>query len=279
MQRLTFGSIAVDALSDGEIRHPLTDAFPDGDATAFRRFGGIDEAGNLLAPLVSFVIRTAAGRLILVDTGIGPDISPLARFGFEGEVGRLPAALTAAGIDPLRVDTVVATHLHADHIGWNVTAGDGVPRPMFPNARYVVTRTEWENRARTAGRTNAARCLDPVEASGQLELVDDGHVVAPGVELLATPGHTPGHVSVLVMDGGSGGVITGDAAHHPAELEDESLVARFDADPVQSSASRRRLVERAEADGLVVLGGHFPPPTAGQVVRVGQKRTWRWLGA
>lgn len=279
MQRLTFGSITVEALSDGELGLPLATMFPAADIEAFRRHGGVDAAGIATALLTTFVIRTG-GRLILVDTGIGPDLGGLARFGFSGEVGFLPGALAKAGIDPNAVDTVVSTHLHGDHIGWNTTGQDGAAKPTFPNARYVVTRTEWEHRATVAGAESVARSLTPIEAAGQLTLVDDGHEVAPGVSLLATPGHTPGHVSVLVMGGrGEGGVITGDAAHHPAEMEAPEIVAAFDADPVVSSASRAALVARAEAEGLTVMGGHFPPPTAGKVVRVGQRRQWRWLGA
>jgi glyoxylase-like metal-dependent hydrolase (beta-lactamase superfamily II) len=278
MQRLTLGSITVDAISDGDLRLPVARMFPEADVAAFRRLGGVDAEDQALAPLTTFVIR-AGGKLILVDTGIGPNLGSLARAGFTGEVGFLPEGLRAAGIDAARVDTVVITHLHSDHIGWNTTGPDGMPAVTFPNGRYIVTRTEWDHREKIAGARTIARSLTPIESSGQLQLVDDGHEVAPGVSLLATPGHTPGHTSVLVLNGGQGGVITGDAAHHPAEIEDPEIHAAFDADPAQSTKSRVALVERAEADGLVVLGGHFPPPTAGTVVRVGQKRQWKWLGA
>lgn len=279
MQTLTFGAITVDALSDGEIGLPLENMFPGVDAELFRVHGGISPEGATLAPLTTFVVRTA-GRLILVDTGMGPDLSPLARFGFSGTVGLLPAALAAAGVEADNVDDVVFTHLHSDHIGWNTVLRDSSHEPMFPRARYIVTRTEWEHRARTAGRESAERCLAPVELSGQLTLVDDGHEVAPGVSLLATPGHTPGHTSVLVMgSSGEGGIITGDAAHHPAELENPELTPAFDFDPAQSAKSRLALVERAEAAGLIIMGGHFPAPTAGTIVKVEQKRHWKWLGA
>ncbi|MBI5949822.1 MAG: MBL fold metallo-hydrolase [Chloroflexi bacterium] len=275
MQTLTFGSITVDAVSDGELFLPFARMFPGADAAAFARHGGI-KGEAISAPLTTFLVR-AAGRTILVDTGIGADLGSLGRFGFGGTCGLLPAALTAAAIDPATVDTVVSTHLHSDHIGWNVTVGDE-PRPLFPNARYVVSRTEWAFWSATSDST-VARCVRPLERSGHLELVPDDHVVAPGISLLPTPGHTPGHVSVLVLDGGEGGVITGDAAHHPAEMENPDLSPPFDSDPVLSAASRRALVERVEAEGLVVIGGHFPEPTAGRVVRVGKQRTWHWLGA
>lgn len=277
MQRLSFGAITVEAISDGEIACPLGMMFPETDIDRFRPFGGVSADGLLSAVLTTFVIR-AGGKLILVDTGIGPDVSPLAAFGFTGSAGLLPGGLAAASIEPERVDAVVSTHLHSDHIGWNTAEEAGALRPMFPNARYIVTRTEWEHRVRMAGRRAAARSLDPIEASGQLTLAGDGDEVAPGVTLFATPGHTPGHTSVLVMDAGEGGIITGDAAHHPLEIERPEMSPHVDTDPAQSADSRRRLVERAEADGLVVLGGHFPAPTAGTIVRVGERRQWRWLG-
>jgi glyoxylase-like metal-dependent hydrolase (beta-lactamase superfamily II) len=251
--------------------------FPEADIEAFRRLGGVDAEGLASALLTTFIVR-AGGRLILVDTGIGPDLGSLARAGFTGEVGFLPEALRAARVEPERVDTVVITHVHADHIGWNTTGPVESPAVTFPNATFVVTQTEWEHREKVAGGQNTTRLLTPVEASGQLLLAEDGHEVAPGISLFATPGHTPGHTSVLLVDGGAGAIITGDAAHHPAEIEDPEIHAAFDSDPAQSTRSRIKLVERADADGLVVLGNHFPPPTAGSIVRVGAKRRWQWLG-
>ncbi|MGI8927775.1 MAG: MBL fold metallo-hydrolase [Tepidiformaceae bacterium] len=274
MDTLTFGSITVDALSDGELLLPFATLFPEVDVATFAVHGGI-KGDAISAPLTTFVIRSA-GRTILVDTGMGADLGPLARYGFSGTCGLLPAALKEAHIDPAQVDFVVSTHLHADHIGWNVAPGDP-PRPLFPNARYMVSQPEWSYWSATKDST-VARCVRPLKASGHLEVVPDDHVVVPGVQLLPTPGHTPGHVSVLVVGGGEGAVITGDAASHPAEIEDPSLSPPYDSDPILSAVSRKALVERVEAEGLLVLGGHFPAPHAGHVIRVGQKRAWRWLG-
>ena len=117
MKRLTFGSITVDALSDGEIGLPLETMFPGIDAELFRVHGGITNEGVSLSALTTFVVR-ANGRLILVDTGMGPDLGPLARFGFSGTVGLLPTAMANAGIDADSVDDAVFSHLHSDHIGW-----------------------------------------------------------------------------------------------------------------------------------------------------------------
>ncbi len=278
MQRLTFGSITVDAVIDGNLKMPLLGVIPGAGLEAYTALGGVDAEGNVGAVLTTFVIRTGA-EVILVDTGVGPELGSMADMDAGTPVGLLPASLAAAGVAPEAVTHVVFTHLHGDHIGWNAIDQDGARRPMFPNARYIVTRTEWEARFQVAGKRSVATCLTPVEAAGQLVLVDDGHRVAPGVELFATPGHTPGHTSVLVMGGDGGGIITGDVTHHPGEIEDPDVKFIYDADPDRSIASRKTLIARAAADGLVVMGGHFPPPTAGHVVMVEGRRRWRWLGA
>ena len=279
MQTIRLGSITIDAVSDGELGLPIAMMLPGADVAAASALGGIDAKGIALAPLTTFIIR-AGGRVILVDTGVGPSLKGFEDMDAGRPVGLLPAALAGAGVTPESVDFVVSTHLHGDHIGWNTLTTDGVSTPMFPRARYVITRVDWENRATIAGNGATARSLAPLEAAGQLMLIDDdGHAVVPGVELLFTPGHTPGHTSILVREGGSGAVITGDAAHHPIEMEDPDLKAVFDSDPDQAVRSRHALVARIEAEGLTVLGGHFPAPTAGQIVRVEQQRRWRWLGA
>lgn len=277
MQRLTFGSITVDALSDGDLTVAALGMFPGCDPQVFTALGGCDDGVTLELPMLTFVIRSA-GKIVLVDTGIGPTIGSLGRGGFGGTVGQLPGALKAAAIDPAAVDAVVFTHLHADHIGWNVTDENGEVRPTFPNAEYIVAKTEWAFWGATESR-DIARCVRTIEAAGQLRAVDDGFEPAPGVAMLSTPGHTPGHSSILVTGGGQGCVITGDAAHHPAEFEDPELQPPYDSDPERAKVSRKALGDRVEAEGLLVVGGHFPAPSAGTLVRIEGRRRWRWLGA
>ncbi|MGE3074852.1 MAG: MBL fold metallo-hydrolase [Dehalococcoidia bacterium] len=275
MQRLTFGTTTIDALSDGELTCPLLGMFPTAKATDFQPLGGCDDGETLALPMLTFVIRTGA-KTILVDTGIGPSLGSLGR-SFGGTFGQLPGHLKEAEIDPERVDAVVFTHLHADHIGWNVIDREGEPVPLFPNAEYIVSRNEWAFWDATKSR-DIARCVRTIQAAGQLRPVDDGFEPAPGVQMFSTPGHTPGHCSILVTGGGAGCVITGDAAHHPAEFENLELQPPYDSDPAQAQASRKALSDRAEAGGLVVVGGHFPAPSAGTLVRGEGRRRWKWLG-
>lgn len=247
---------------------------PGADPAQFKALGGCGDGETLTLPMLTFVIRSA-GKTVLVDTGIGPELGSLGRAGFQGSVGKLPGALAGAAIEPARVDTVIFTHLHSDHIGWNVIDRDGEVVPMFPNAEYVVAKDEWAFWGATQSK-DIARCVRTVEATGQLRAVDDGFEAAPGVSMFATPGHTPGHVSILVGSGRDGAVITGDAAHHPAEFENPELQPPYDADPELAKRSRMALADRVEAEGLLVMGGHFPPPAAGRIVRVKGRRRWNW---
>jgi glyoxylase-like metal-dependent hydrolase (beta-lactamase superfamily II) len=262
MFTLRVGEIAVTALSDGYIDFEARRVLPDvpEDVWAARPEGIVGD--DLRCWVTSYLIR-AGNRVVLVDTGIGPRL--LERW--RGNCGALPQALTEAGVAPADVDTVICTHLHADHIGWNTVEQDGELRPTFPRARYLVHRAEWP-RWQDSDDFSIARSVWPLLASGHLEWQDGEGEAAPGVHPLATPGHTPGHISVLVYDRGEGAVITGDAAHHPLELEHPDWSPTFDADRAQSAETRRALVERIEDEGLVVLGGHFPPPHAGRLVRV-----------
>lgn len=275
MQTLRIGAMQVTAATDGRLSIDAAAQFPGLPLDLLAAHGGF-EGGRWLAPLTTYIIHIA-GRTVVVDTGLGPRLGQ-----FEGETGALPASLRQAGLALERVDAVVMTHLHPDHIGWNFTERDGERRLTFPNARYTVTRAEWEHwQGSPAGfiaRRATARSALPLAGTGQLDLAEDGYEPAPGVRLLATPGHTPGHVSVLLFDGGEGAVITGDAAYNPAQLEQPAWSSSADVDPALAARSRTTLADRIADEGLIVLGGHFPPPQAGRLLRVGQRRVYRSLG-
>jgi glyoxylase-like metal-dependent hydrolase (beta-lactamase superfamily II) len=270
MQTLRLGNMRIDGAHDGRLSFDPAAQFPGMPVELLAAHGGI-EGGRWVAPLTTYVVRTQGGTVI-VDTGLGPALGR-----FEGETGLLPASLRRVGLDPDRVDTVIMTHLHPDHIGWNFTEQDGERRLTFRNARYVVTRTEWDHwQSIPAGFI--ARNATPLADTGQLDLVEDECEVSPGVRLLATPGHTPGHVSVLLFNGPEGAVITGDALYNPAQLEQPQWGSSADTDAELATRSRTSLAERIADEGLIVLGGHFPPPQVGRLLRVEQRRVYRSLG-
>lgn len=238
-----------------------------------------DDDGTLRLATHSFAI-SAGGLKILVDTGIGNGKRRANPAWHDLRTGYLDE-LTAAGFSPESVDLVVLTHLHADHVGWNtrLEADDWVP--TFPNARYLTSRVErefWAGYDMDEPRRQMFRdSVHPVEDAGLLDLIDvpaDGVDVAPGVRLVPTPGHTPGHVAVRLAGGGETALITGDSLHHPVQIPRPDIGSCVDIDPVRAEATRRSLLASLADTGTLVLGTHFPPPTAGQVVSAETALAW-----
>ncbi|AOP47477.1 MBL fold metallo-hydrolase [Streptomyces lydicus] len=233
-----------------------------------------DASGALRLVSQSFAFEVG-GMRVLVDTGIGNG-KPRANPAWNNLLSDYPDRLAAAGFAPETVDLVVLTHLHTDHVGWNTRADGTAWRPTFPHARYVTSRVEWDHWAATemdAARQQMFRdSVHPVRDAGQLDLVElpaEGTEVAPGVRLVPTPGHTPGHLAVE-LDGGTGAaLITGDALHHPVQTAHPGITSCVDIDPRQATATRRRLLASLAGSGTLVLGTHFPDPTAGLVTAHG----------
>lgn len=224
---------------------------------------------HLLLSVHSFVIETAS-MTIVVDTCVGPHADrPLT--GDDRFLDRLDEAVSG-GLDA--VDVVICTHLHFDHVGWNTRRDEcGRLVPAFANARYLVTRPELDaDEAAVRGadeRLDAIRrdSIQPIIDSGRLDAVSTDHRIASEVRLIPTPGHTPGHVSVLIESGTATALITGDAAHSPIQFAHPELAAgRVDHDSDLSTRTRHSLVDLVRDTGVLVLGTHFAPPTAGRIV-------------
>ncbi|MER8187738.1 MBL fold metallo-hydrolase [Kitasatospora sp. NPDC094015] len=232
--------------------------------------------GELHLAVHSFAVEIA-GERVLVDTGIGNG-KTRANPAWHDLDTDYPARLAAAGFAPERVDRVLLTHLHADHVGWNTTrAADGSWRPTFPNARYLTARAEDAHWAQGELEPSRRQMLDdsvePIRAHGLLDLVDvaeGGTELLPGLTLVPTPGHTPGQFAVVLSSGGRSAVITGDCVHHPVQLSDPALGSCVDVDPAAAVRTRTGLLERLAGTDTLLLGSHFPAPTAGVVRRHGE---------
>jgi glyoxylase-like metal-dependent hydrolase (beta-lactamase superfamily II) len=216
------------------------------------------------------VVIDTGDRRIVVDTCIGNDRTtipqlPTLRTGYLD-------ALKDIGCSPESVDTVICTHLHFDHVGWNTRLVDGAWVPTFPNARYVIPRREWEfwSTADSAsiGRSDLGDTLSPVFDAGLVDLVPGDHRVADGVRLEPAPGHTPGQVAVVVESAGARAVVTGDLVHHPVQFAAPDIASAADEDPAEATATRRAFVARYADTGTLVVGTHFPDPTAGHLTVV-----------
>jgi glyoxylase-like metal-dependent hydrolase (beta-lactamase superfamily II) len=211
------------------------DAFPTADQAAARRaWPELFRGDDWLLPFRAYLLRRPDST-ILVDAGLGPNSELLAR----------PQSLLPASLAREKIDLVVLTHLHTDHIGW--AAVD--EQPFFPNARYVLSGADY-------GLYGSR--LSVLAQRGVLTLVHGPDELVPGVTLWPTPGHTPGHISVIVDEHV---VILGDVAVHPAQIDDPSLAYAFEHDAQQAAATRHALLERLAGNPSHVLAaGHLPTP-------------------
>lgn len=219
----------------------------------------IDDGRGRMA-IQGFVVDTGQVRL-LVDTCVGEHQNPM-------PMGDSPFLdrLAEAGYRPEDIDIVVCTHLHFDHVGWNTRLVDGRWIPTFPNARYLFGRVEWEHwSVETHHYLNVDETVRPVIEAGQADLVEVTHQVCDQVRFVPTPGHTPGHVSVVVESQGESAVITGDMAHHPLQFADPGVGSNADSDGAAAAATRRARLAEWAANGSLVIGTHFVTPTAGRV--------------
>ncbi len=231
-------------------------------------------SGRLLLSVHTFVVRDA-DRVIVVDTCAGAE-PPRPLPGDPDFLDRLEGAIEG-GL--AAVDTVLCTHLHFDHVGWNTHVVDGARVPTFSNARYLFARAELE--ALDVDDHAAVRepSIEPLLAAGLVDLIETDHVLTPHVRLVPTPGHTPGHVSVQIESRGERAVITGDVLHTPLQVAIPELTASpFDHDPAQATETRSRFLERCVEAGSLVLGTHFPPPTGGRVRGSGGSRRFEPTG-
>jgi glyoxylase-like metal-dependent hydrolase (beta-lactamase superfamily II) len=231
----------------------------------------LTDDGRTVGSIHCFALRSQ-GRTIVVDTCVGND-KPREVKNWHLRQGRFLQDFAEAGFARERVDTVLCTHLHVDHVGWNTMLVDRRWVPTFPNARYLIGREEWAHwRDEPEGPDREVRndSVRPVLEAGLADFVASDHRITPEIWLEPTPGHTPGHVSVRIASGGAEAVITGDLMHHPVQCAQPGWAARFDVDPQAARRTRRAFLERCAGRPVLVLGTHFAAPTGGRVVRDGK---------
>ena len=235
--------------------------------------------GRMIINFQAFVLRSR-GKTVMIDTCIGADRQREFDIFCNLHTTFLDD-LRTAGFPPEEVGTVLCTHLHFDHVGWNTRLVDGRWVPTFPQARYLFGRREWQHwqHLRDTGgyhhMAHLADAIDPVMDAGLVDFIDPDFRITDEVSLIPTPGHTPGHVSVLIRSGGEEAVITGDMMHHPIQLALPDRPGNFDMDKDEALRTRREFIARFADKPALVIGSHFPGPTAGWIVRDGA--AWKLL--
>ncbi len=269
--RWSVGAATITKVVELEQPLPLVGLLPSATPEALRAHAGwlsphfIDDDGSAVLSIHALVVESE-GRRILVDTCVGDRPIP----GMEGLSGPadFPDRLAAAGYPVASIDVVCCTHLHFDHVGWNTRLDGDRWVPTFPNARYLFGRVEYEHWTAEPGgyALNLDDTVAPVVAAGLADLVDDDHGLTGEVRLVPSPGHSPGHVSVLIESQGQRALITGDATHHPVQWAEPEWGMVGDWDAIGSASSRRAL--RADHCGrrTLVVGTHYASPTAGWIV-------------
>lgn len=228
------------------------------------------EEGKLRMSIHAYVLE-AGTRRIVVDTCLGNDkqgrLIPL----WNNLNTPFLYKMTEAGFAPETIDTVICTHLHVDHVGWNTKLVAGQWVPTFPNAKYLFGKTEYDFwlgfEESKEQRAVFADSVKPVVDAGLAELIPNEHQVCGEVSTFPTPGHSPGHLSIRIRSEGEEAVLLGDVAHHPVQFEHLDWSSTFDSDPVGSARMREELFGKLAGTKVKIFGGHFDP---GYAVREGR---------
>jgi glyoxylase-like metal-dependent hydrolase (beta-lactamase superfamily II) len=265
---VSIGSATIRVFSDGDRTLPLDTIYAGiarSELDAAYAAAGQGAAPDELPTPNNVTLIETGSRRILIDAGGGPN--------WSATTGRLEEALAAEGIMPEDITDVVFTHAHPDHI-WGAL-DDFEEAARFPAARHMITARErdyWNAYVPTGDGFRDGMALGAqrvmADLGDALEPVAPDAEIAPGVRLMPSQGHTPGHVSVMVEGGGAALLILGDAITNPVvSFAHPDWPVATDGDPAQGAATRVRLLDLCAADDLPVIGFHLPFPGHGRVER------------
>ena len=268
--KVTVGNVEIVSLLDTPMEFPWAAFFPNNSQQDFDPYkdrypGSYASDGKFRTYAHCYALRSQ-GKTVLVDTAIGP-----------GMGGRLLEEMNSKGIPLDSVDIVIFTHLHPDHVGWNRTADNA---PTFSNARYWIPQGDWDyfTKPEVASQNpHIGAAVLPLKEDGLIDLFSGEKEITPELTTYPTPGHTPGHTSIIVSSAGERAIITGDLAHHPAQVDHTEWCCGFDGDPATAVETRGKVFDQLEAEWLLAAICHFPDPGFGKLVRLEGKRVWQAL--
>jgi glyoxylase-like metal-dependent hydrolase (beta-lactamase superfamily II) len=218
------------------------------------------DARNRITLAMNCLLIHAAGKRILVETGAGDKWDPKLRDIYAIEQSRLVDGLGEYDLRPEDIDVVVNTHLHFDHCGGNTIEEKGKILPVFPNARYVVQRGEFEHAKNPTERDRASYFDEnyvPLESAGMVSLFEGDHTIVPGLELIVVPGHTKHMQCVKLTGGGKTAFFFADLIPTTAHLPLPWIMS-YDLYPMTTLENKKRWVPQVIREGWLALFGHDP---------------------
>lgn len=264
------GTAEVTALYDGIWEKPHDPAFIANasveDVKAAMVKAGLP-ADFVSIPFTVVVVKNG-GKTILCDSGTGGQVQPTA--------GKMMANMKAAGIDPAKIDTILISHCHPDHI-FGLMEKDS-NKPVFPDAEIIISDVEYKfwtdpaviDRLPEARKGLARRIQAVFPTWKNIRQVEGEADVAPGIRFVSAPGHTPGHRAFHLSSGSSQLMISNDTAYVPAlVVANPGWRGQYDQDGATAEASRRTLLDRVIADKIMICGYHFPFPGGGTIAKDG----------
>ena len=270
--RYKVGSIEVTVVTDGINRLPITDAFvlnATKDEVNAALAAAFMEKDVFVGPYNPVVVNTGA-KLAVIDTGTGE----AAYRASQGMNGQFLINLAAAGIDPNKVDSVIISHYHGDHINGLLKADNSL---TFPNAEILVPALEHKywmddgemSRASTPriqGLFKNVRRVMNSEVLKRLRTYEWDQEVIPGIIAVGTPGHSPGHTCHIITSGTSKVYVQGDVTHAPfLFVRNPGWHPLIDHDPTQAEVTRRKVYDMLAAERMLVQAFHYPFPSLAHV--------------
>ncbi len=257
---MKFGEFTLSLVSDGTFWLDGGAMFGIVPKVLWNKLNPADALNRIKLGLNCLLIQTPETK-VLVDTGVGKklDVKFKEIYKVERDTG-LIESLGKLGVQPEDIDFVINTHLHFDHCGGNTIEQDGHYIPTFPHAKYMIQRQEWHDATNTNERTKASyvqRNFLPVEASGQLLLVDGDNEVLPGISVVVTNGHTRGHQSVIIESMGNKAIYFGDLIPTSSHVKIPYIMS-YDLFPINVVEKKREILSQATKERWLLIFEHDP---------------------
>ncbi|MBK8026609.1 MAG: MBL fold metallo-hydrolase [Chloroflexi bacterium] len=269
---ITLGDMRLHLINDCDILVEGGGAFGLVPRALWRDMMPPDEENRV--PMTQHVLLVqVGGRNIVIDTGYGEKVPEKQRkyMFMDRSSGGVRGALARLDLTPDDIDLVIDTHLHGDHSGGNTCiAPDGRIVPMFPNAEYVVQAREYHDATHPNERTRATYLAEnyvPLYESGQLRLLEGDTEFAPGIQGVVTPGHTPGHMSVILESRGQYAMFTCDLSSYAIHFERLGWMTGYDLEPVVTLETKRIYQKWALETNALLIFPHDPVRPMGRYVQ------------